>query len=146
MRSTTMSNDQYWVRLYWLMRAGMTLLWIWTAYVSWFVYPHEESLQLLRQLRITQFENQVFIAACVLDAVIGIASALFASRTLWATQFCLVAGYSVAIAIGLPEFLFHPFGPITKNFAVLACLIYLQGMEQSRGHGKFKRWPHSPQM
>jgi hypothetical protein len=37
----------------------------------------------------------------------------------------LVAFYSVAVSVGLPEFLIHPFGPITKNMAVLACLAYL---------------------
>ena len=111
----------------------MSLLWIWTAYVSWFVYPHQESLQLLRQLGIIKFENHVFIAACVLDAIMGIASALLASRTLWALQAYLVTGYSIAIGIGLPDFLFQPFGPITKNFAVLACLAYLRGMEKRAG-------------
>ncbi len=132
MHTTTTRSEQYWDRLYWLMRAGMTLLWLWTAYVSWFAFPHSESLQLLRQLGITQFEKEVFIAACLLDVGMGIASALFASRNLWLAQICLVTGYSVAIAIGLPEFMFHPFGPITKNFAVLACLAYLRGMEKQR--------------
>lgn len=113
----------------------MSFLWIWTAYVSWFVYPHAESLQLLRRLGITQFESLVFVAACVLDAGIGIASICFASSALWLAQICLVAGYSLAIAFGLPEFLFEPFGPITKNFAVLACLLYLNGMEKIRGAG-----------
>jgi len=129
MRTTTNSSEKYWDKLYWLIRAGMSFLWIWTAYVSWFVYPHAESLQLLRQLGITQYENQIFIAACVLDATMGIASALIPSRALWLAQIFLVAGYSIAIAFGLPEFLFHPFGPITKNVAVLACLLYLRGVE-----------------
>jgi len=37
----------------------------------------------------------------------------------------LVRLSSLAITIWLPEFLIHPFGPITKNIAVLACLTYL---------------------
>lgn len=109
----------------------MSLLWMWTAYVSWFEYPHEESLNLLRQLGITHYENQVFIAACLLDAAMGLASAVIASRYLWSAQILLVAGYSLAIGFGLPEFLLQPFGPITKNIAVLACLIYLRGMEDT---------------
>jgi hypothetical protein len=130
MRTISTSSEQYWVRLYWFMRAGMTLLWIWTAFVSWFVFPRTDSLGLLRQLGITQYENQVFAAACVMDAAMGIASALFASSKLWLAQMGLVIFYSIAIAIGLPEFLFQPFGPITKNLAVLACLGYLNGMER----------------
>jgi hypothetical protein len=65
-----------------------------------------------------------------MDAAMGIASALFASSKLWLAQMGLVIFYSIAIAIGLPEFLFQPFGPITKNLAVLACLGYLNGMER----------------
>ena len=129
MRTTSNSNGHYWDSLYWLMRAGMALLWLWTAYVSWFTYPHEASLSLLRQLGITHYENQVLAAACLLDAGMGMASAVFVSRSLWSAQIFLVVGYSVLIGLGLPEFLSQPFGPVTKNFAVVACLLYLRGME-----------------
>ncbi|AMP04160.1 doxX-like family protein [Collimonas pratensis] len=42
----------------------------------------------------------------------------------------VIVAYSAAIAIGLPAFLIHPFGPITKNIAVIACLLYLTIMER----------------
>jgi hypothetical protein len=40
-------------------------------------------------------------------------------------QVLLIAGYSVLIAIALPEFLWHPFGPILKNLPILALLFVL---------------------
>ena len=119
------------VRLYWAMRFGMAFIWTWTAIVSWFIYPQAESLEWLRRLGLTYQTTFFFAAACLLDLAMGLASAAFASRKVWQWQFALVVFYSLAIAIKLPEFLMHPFGPITKNMAVLACLAYL-GMSEKR--------------
>ena len=38
-------------------------------------------------------------------------------------------GYSAVIAIALPEFLWHPFGPLLKNAAVIALLFILLSEE-----------------
>lgn len=111
--------------LYWTMRLGIGFIWIWTAYVSWYVYPHSNSIELLRKTGITHHTELVFAASCLLDLVMGIASCLYARPLLWWSQFLLVAAYSVVIGIFLPEFLIHPFGPITKNVSVLACLAFL---------------------
>jgi hypothetical protein len=72
----------------------------------------------------------LFNAACATDMAMGIASLAFATRRLWQAQLVLVAFYTVAVSLGLPEFLLHPFGPVTKNMAVLACLAYLAIMEK----------------
>jgi hypothetical protein len=111
--------------LYWAIRLGMAFIWIWTAVVSWFIYPEAESLNWLRRLGLTSSTQIWFTAACFLDFAIGIASALFASHRLWQAQLILVGFYSLAVSISLPEFLIHPFGPITKNIAVVGCLFYL---------------------
>jgi hypothetical protein len=71
-------------------------------------------------------------AACLFDLLMGLASAAYASRLLWQAQIVCVLAYSVVIAFGLPEFLIHPFGPISKNIAVLGCLGYLNIMEAQR--------------
>jgi len=107
------------------MRIGIAFIWIWTAIVSWFIYPQAESLDWLRRLGLTHQTYFLFAGACLLDLVMGIASSLFTSRKIWQLQFAVVVFYSLANAIKLPEFLIHPFGPITKNIAVLACLAYL---------------------
>lgn len=112
-------------RLYWSMRLGISFIWIWTAFVSWYVYPHADSIELLRKTGITNHTDLVFAASCLLDLVIGIASCIYARSFLWWSQFLLVSAYTVVISVLLPEFLIHPFGPITKNITVLTCLAIL---------------------
>ncbi len=117
-------------RLYWAMRIGIAGLWIWTAIVSWWFFPQAQSIGWLHRLGLTFQTHLLFAAACATDMALGIASLVFATRRLWQVQFVLVAFYTVALSVGLPEFLLHPFGPITKNVAVLACLAYLAIMEK----------------
>lgn len=117
--------------LYWSMRLGMALIWLWAAIVSWFIYPKKESLDWLSRLGLTYQTHFFFAAACGVDLLFGIASLLCASRKLWLAQAIVVIFYSLAIVIGLPEFLFHPFEPLVKNIAVLGCISYLILMEKS---------------
>jgi hypothetical protein len=122
-------RDTNLARLYWAMRIGIACIWVWTAIVSWWFFPHAQSIEWLRRLGLTSHTNLLFTAAFATDAAMGIASLAFASRWLWQAQFVLVAFYTVAVAVGLPEFLVHPFGPVSKNLTVLACLAYLAIME-----------------
>lgn len=117
------------VRLYWAMRCGIAFIWLWTAYASWFLYPHAASLEWLHRLGVADQAHTLFIAACMLDFSLGIMSCIWVSSPLWRFQFALVAIYSTALAFALPEFWAHPFGPLTKNIAVLACLAYLAAVE-----------------
>ncbi len=112
-------------QLYWFMRIGIAVIWLWTAYVSWLVTPHGESLDLLRRVGAGQHAVWMFAASCLLDTAMGIVSLIYARSCIWWLQFVLVASYSVVIAALLPEYLFHPFGEISKNLSVLACLAFL---------------------
>lgn len=120
-------------RLYWAMRLGMACIWLCTALVSWYLYPHAESLAWLRRSGITLHTEQVFAASCLADLVMGIASLFHARPWLWWTQCALVAGYSLVIALFLLEFLIHPFGPLTKNIALITGLVFLALYEKSHG-------------
>ena len=111
--------------LYWSMRLGIGVIRTWTAFVSWYIYPHADSIALLRKTGIAHHAELVLAAACLLDLVMGIASCLYARTGLWWSQFLLVSAYSVVIGALLPEYLAQPFGPIVKNIAVLACLAFL---------------------
>ncbi len=113
------------------MRLGMAFIWLWTALVSWFFYPHAESLNWLHQVGLTAYTSIWFAGACVFDLVMGIASAFFASKWLWQIQLIATIFYTLTISVFLPEFLFHPFGPITKNIAVIACFIFLANFDDS---------------
>ncbi|MBY0446662.1 MAG: DoxX-like family protein, partial [Burkholderiales bacterium] len=43
----------------------------------------------------------------------------------WRLQWLLVFAYSIIIAIKLPQFLWHPFGPLLKNLPIMALLLML---------------------
>ena len=112
-------------RLYWFMRIGIAVIWLWTAFVSWYLYPHGASIDLLRRTGIADHGEQVLAASCLLDMLMGLATLFYARSRIFWTQFALVAGYSLIIIWKLPEFLTHPFGEISKNLSVLACLAFL---------------------
>lgn len=120
------------VRLYWMMRLAIGAIWLWTAYVSWFVAPHSQSIEWLRKIGISGHAETAFAMLCMLDLLMGILSCLFATAFLWWSQLLIVGAYSVVIGILMPEFLLHPFGPIIKNLAVLCCLAFLRNAERWR--------------
>lgn len=109
-----------------LLRAALALIWLWTALCSAFIYPTGDSLALLARVGL---HGPVAVAAlylaAALDAVFGVATLWRPGRRLWAAQLALVLGYSAVIALALPEFLWHPFGPLLKNVAVVALLFIL---------------------
>lgn len=109
-----------------LLRGALALIWLWTALCSAFIYPTGDSLALLARVGL---HGPVAVAAlylaAALDAVFGVATLWRPGRRLWAAQLALVLGYSAVIAVALPEFLWHPFGPLLKNVAVVALLFIL---------------------
>ena len=109
-----------------LFRLTLAFLWIATGIMSLWIYPIQESLLLLSQVGITSaYALPVLYLAGGLDLSIGIATLSHPSRRLWLFQFMLILAYSLIIAVCLPEFLMHPFGPILKNIPILAILLVL---------------------
>jgi len=109
-----------------LLRGALALTWIGTAICSAFIYPQAASLDLLTRVHLHgALALAVLYLASALDFILGVATLLRPGRRLWAAQVLLIAGYSVLIAIALPEFLWHPFGPILKNLPILALLFVL---------------------
>ena len=47
----------------------------------------------------------------------------------------LIVAYSIIIAIRLPEFWLHPFGPLLKNVPLLAAILLLHEFDKPI-HGK----------
>ncbi len=47
-------------------------------------------------------------------------------------QFYIVLAYSLVVAWRLPEFVFHPFGPLLKNLPFLMCLLVYRILEGER--------------
>lgn len=120
-------------QLYWFARIGIAFLWLWTAVVTFFVWPKQETLSWLDSLW-TGLGTPFWLAAsCLLDATMGITSLLWPRKRLWQAQFVLTAVYSVGLAVALPWSWSHPFGPMTKNLAVMATMLFLAMQESRRG-------------
>jgi uncharacterized protein YbjT (DUF2867 family) len=109
-----------------LARLVLAMLWLWTAYVSWFAWPHGDSLAWLAACGVPPSMREPMLAgASVLDAAIGCALLFKPWRWLWPAQVALVGGYSAIMSVCLPGFWLHPFGPLSKNLPILALLLLL---------------------
>jgi uncharacterized protein YbjT (DUF2867 family) len=130
------SNDRRMTQetqLYWFARLGLAFLWLWTAAVTYFVWPRQETLSWLDSLWPGLGTPFWLAASCVLDSAMGFASLLWPRKRLWQAQFALTAVYSAGLAVALPWSWSHPLGPLTKNVAVLATMLFLAMQESKRG-------------
>ena len=113
-----------------LMRLALALVWIITGEVSLGIYPVEDSLALLARTGLSGLAALIALyGAAGLDLAFGWATLFRPGRRLWLAQMVLIAGYSLIIALCLPETLAHPFGPLTKNLPILALLFVLLSEE-----------------
>lgn len=109
-----------------MLRIVLAAVWIITALVTLFVFPKSESLAMLARAGLTgDLATIALHAAAALDLALGLATLLYPRRITWIAQIVLMLGYSAVIAVALPEFLAHPFGPILKNLPILAILVIL---------------------
>ncbi|MCQ8104333.1 NAD(P)H-binding protein [Methylomonas sp. SURF-2] len=114
-----------------LLCLSIALVWLWSGITSLLFYPHELSYQLLADTGITGIGAPLTLyGLAALDIVLGLATlARFHSSRLMLWQFWLVLAYSVVVALRLPEFVFHPFGPLLKNIPFLICLLIYRQLE-----------------
>ncbi len=117
-----------------LLRLSIAAVWIWTAIVSAGLYPVADSYALLLRTGVpAALAPLMLYGASALDLAFGIATLAWPRRSrrwLWLAQIALIAFYSVVIAWRLPEFLLHPYGPISKNLPMLAALWMLYELEK----------------
>jgi len=114
-----------------ILRISIALVWIVTAFVSAFVYPVAASLELLARSGIPPaLQPLMLYGASAFDLLLGL-GILFVKRRrwLWLAQLGLIGFYTVVIAFKLPEFLVHPYGPLTKNLPMLAAIWLLYQLE-----------------
>jgi len=121
-------------KLDWLLpvlRGSIVVVWIFTAIVSAFVYPATESYELLARTGIPdKLQPLMLYGASALDLAFGL-GILFMKRRrwLWLAQLLLIGFYTIVIAWKLPEFLVHPYGPLTKNLPMLAAIWLLYELD-----------------
>lgn len=116
-----------------VLRVALALLWIWTAIVSFGLYPVQDSYALLARVGLHGAAATVALnGAALFDLVLGVltlASPARWRRGLWLTQAALIVGYTVLITLFLPEYWLHPYGPIAKNVPLLALIGLLWALE-----------------
>lgn len=114
-----------------LMRYTLAAIWLVTGVLSLGIFPQRVSLELLAQVG---FRADVALVALYgsasLDILLGILTLARPSAMLWRSQGMMVIAYSVIIAIYLPEYWLHPFGPLLKNLPILMLLWLLHEYER----------------
>ncbi|MFL6657925.1 MAG: DoxX-like family protein [Massilia sp.] len=115
-----------------LLRLSIAFVWIATALVSALLYPAEQSYQLLERTGVpASWAPMMLYGAAGCDLLLGLGTLLLARRRrLWQLQLALIGFYTLVIAVRLPEFLLHPYGPLTKNVPMLAAIWLLYRSEE----------------
>lgn len=109
-----------------LITLSMAALWLLTAAVSWFGWPHSGSRAWLGACGVpAAAQEALLLAACLADAAIGTLLLLRPRRWLWAAQLALAGGYTLVMSLCLPDFWLHPFGPLSKNLPLLALMLLM---------------------
>jgi hypothetical protein len=119
-----------------LLKVALACMWIWTAIVSFGLYPVEESRALLARVGLHGAMATVALyGAATLDLLLGLLT-LWAPRgwrgAVWAAQLALVVGYTLLITLFLPEQWLHPYGPVSKNLPIMVAIALLWALEPRR--------------
>jgi uncharacterized protein YbjT (DUF2867 family) len=116
-----------------VLRWALAFMWIVTAIVSLGVYPVSDSLALLARVGLHgALALTALYAAAILDLALGVLTVAAPSgwrHRVWAAQGLLIIGYTMLISVFLPEYWWHPFGPVTKNMPLLAAIGLLWSLE-----------------
>ncbi|MBH5330227.1 DoxX-like family protein [Eikenella sp. S3360] len=107
---------------------SLGVLWLWSG-IQPLCCAAGESLALLRRVGLPEgWLWPVFAGAALLDVCFGLLCFGYGGlgrawrARLWLAQLAAVAGYSLIVALRLPEMWAHPFAPLVKNVPVLAVL------------------------
>jgi uncharacterized protein YbjT (DUF2867 family) len=115
------------------LRLALAALWIWTAIVSFGLYPVQQSYELLARVGLHgALATVALFGAALLDLALGVLTLAAPARwrpSVWLAQLLLIAGYTVLITLFLPEYWLHPYGPISKNLPIMAAIALLWGLE-----------------
>ncbi|TFZ05857.1 SDR family oxidoreductase [Ramlibacter henchirensis] len=119
-----------------LLRLALAFLWLWTALVSFGLYPVEDSRELLAQVGLRGgWATLALYGAAALDLALGVFTLWAPARWrwwVWPAQLALIAGYTLLITLFLPGYWLHPYGPISKNLPIMAVIALLWALEPRR--------------
>ncbi len=114
-----------------LLRFALALVWIASGVVSAFLFPPAQSYVWLDALGITGAGAPLTLyGLAAIDVVLGAALLTgYRLKPVIALQILAMLGFMLVIAIGLPEYWQHPFGPLIKNFPILVASLILLVLE-----------------
>jgi nucleoside-diphosphate-sugar epimerase len=116
------------------LRTGLALLWIATAILSAFVYPLDKSIAMVSGLGVSDAQASALIyGGAALDAVLG--AALLANvrpALVGVLQIAAMLVFTVLASLAVPQTWIEPFGPLTKNLAVLLATLTMVALEARR--------------
>jgi uncharacterized protein YbjT (DUF2867 family) len=129
--------DLWHARLYFFrpaLRTGLALLWIFTAFVSAFVFPIDKSIAMTVALGVSeQHASALVYGGAAVDAALGFALLLNMRPALTgALQIAVMAVFTVLSTLAVPQAWADPFGPLTKNLAVLLATLTMIALETGR--------------
>jgi uncharacterized protein YbjT (DUF2867 family) len=138
LQETPASQAERWhARLYFLrplLNISIALVWLWTGIVSAFLYPVEDSYQMLERVGNTgALAPLILYGASMADFVLGIlVLSRWQLRLVAALQIGIMLAYMLVISFCLPEFWLHPFGPLLKNLPLLMAILVSLIIEEER--------------
>jgi uncharacterized protein YbjT (DUF2867 family) len=115
-----------------LLRISIATVWLAAGVLSLCAFPQQESEALLIRTGVLPWmAPPVLMGTSVLDIGLGLAT-LFRWRPalVLGFQLILIATFSGIIALSLPEFWLHPFGPLVKNGPLFVGTLMLLAMER----------------
>lgn len=129
--------DRWHARLYFMspvLRLAIAFVWLWTGWVSAFMYPVADSYRLLEQVYVPAVLHPIVLyGASALDFALGAATLTgWRLRPVVYCQVALMLIYMMVITVTLPEYWAHPFGPLSKNLPLLAASFVLLVLEEEK--------------
>ena len=115
-----------------LLRLSIAFLWLYTGFVSAFLFPRDQSYAMLAQVGIVEVWQPIMLyGAVAVDLLLGMAT-LFAYRLQLVAllQISVILLYSTIILLWLPEHWLHPFGAMSKNLPLLVAIVIMLVMER----------------
>lgn len=128
-------SDRWYARLYFIkpvLRLSIGLVWIAAGITSAFLFPIGKNYELLERVGISgDMKPLMLYGASALDFMIGAAILSgYRIKLVGMFQLILISVYSTIIVLKLPEFLFHPFGPVVKNIPLMTAILIMMAIEE----------------
>lgn len=119
-----------------IFRVMMIFIWLYTAYISWFIWPQAESQQWLIDVGVpANLSNLALRLSCITDAALGVLLCFSSKQWVWRLQAALVGFYTLWLTITASSWWLHPLGPISKNVP-LCLILLLLSLYASKGRGR----------